>query len=93
MVSQHATQPFAKVYGFYREMGPPIQRRLNGPCAAAYALTSSWRRASAAARSGDASASFTFSLPGGNNPGSGAPVKEALASPERAAALARRQAE
>ena len=29
----------------------------------------------------------------GGNPGSGAPVKEALASPERAAALARRQAE
>ena len=28
-----------------------------------------------------------------NNPGSGAPVREALASPERAAALARRQAE
>ena len=27
------------------------------------------------------------------NPGSGAPVREALASPERAAALARRQAE
>ena len=27
------------------------------------------------------------------NPGSGAPVDEALASPERAAALARRQAE
>ena len=27
------------------------------------------------------------------NPGSGAPVKEALASPERAVALARRQAE
>ena len=27
------------------------------------------------------------------NPGSGDPVKEALASPERAAALARRQAE
>ena len=29
----------------------------------------------------------------GGNPGSDAPVKEALASPERAAALARRQAE
>ena len=29
----------------------------------------------------------------GGNPGSGAPVDEALASPERAAALARRQAE
>ena len=28
----------------------------------------------------------------GGNPGSGAPVKEALASPERAAALARRKA-
>ena len=28
-----------------------------------------------------------------DNPGSDAPVKEALASPERAAALARRQAE
>ena len=44
-----------------------------------------------ALRSGALPSCMGISLVG--NPGSGAPVREALASPERAAALARRQAE
>ena len=56
------------------------QRLVHGVAALASAL-----------RGGALPACTTIVLSG--NPGSDAPVKEALASPERAAALARRQAE
>ena len=67
-------------------------------------LTPRWRRRWRRPIEDDGVAALAFALRGGalpscteiylyGNPGSGDPVDEALASPERAAALARRQAE